>query len=374
MISFIHTADVHLDAPLISLSAVYEQRQYDFRQTMQRVRDLVIEKQADFWLIAGDLLEYHGGTRATALFLQELFASVEPAVVCIAPGNHDPWMAGSFYLTLEWPANVVIFTPEWGVYEFPEKSCVIYGWGFPHAHVHDSPLADFPGKLPDYRHHIMLLHGSVQTGTEPEHHPYAPLPLAALAETGMDYVALGHIHKPIQYSHPVRGGVFAAYPGTPEGLTAKETGERSVLYGQCKGSGEFQLEPIPVQTRQIRRLELELGGAETTEKLIQRVEEQLREHSPADLLYVELTGERAAHLNPPLELLYERCKSFFYIHFEDRTWPDVDEEKLIAEGSLLGRWLRQLRDLEADSEDGRKREIVQLARREALKRIGGNLR
>ncbi|MCK9927351.1 hypothetical protein MXD62_09230, partial [Frankia sp. Mgl5] len=82
---------------------------------------------------------------------------------------------------LEWPPNVIFFTPEWGVYEFPEKSCVIYGWGFSQAHLTESPLRNFPGKLPGFQYHLMLLHGTVEMGRDWGHQPYAPLPLAELA-------------------------------------------------------------------------------------------------------------------------------------------------------------------------------------------------
>jgi exonuclease SbcD len=374
MLSFIHTADVHLDAPLQSLSALYELRQDDFRRTMQRIRDLVSDKGVDFWLIAGDLLEYHGGKRSTALFLRELFASVAPVTVCIAPGNHDPWRPDSFYQTVDWPGNVIWFTPEWGAYEFPEKSCVVYGWGFPQPHVYDSPLKHFPGKLPGYRYHLMVLHATVGGGQEWDHQPYAPVSLAELAGSGMDYVALGHIHRPTQFRHPVRQTPFAAYPGSPEGLTAKEDGERCVLYGRLDEAGHLTLESIPVQSRLIRKREIAVAGAETMEQLIDRVERELADESPEDLLYVSLTGERASHFTPSLEVLQQRFSRFFFIQFVDKTWPDVDLEKIQAEQGIWSRWLAKLEEAEAQAADEAAREIVRMARREALWRIGGTMR
>lgn len=131
MLSFIHIADVHLDAPIRAMSVSYELRQDDFRRTMRTVRDLVLEKRADVWLIAGDLMELHGGRRTTAIFLRDLFASVAPTPVCIAPGNHDPWRADSFYQSLEWPGNVYWFTPEWGLSNFPKSLASSTDGAFP---------------------------------------------------------------------------------------------------------------------------------------------------------------------------------------------------------------------------------------------------
>ncbi|MFY0544785.1 metallophosphoesterase family protein [Brevibacillus sp. H7] len=374
MLTFIHMADVHLDAPLQSLSGLYERRQDDFRRTIQKVRDLVMDRQVDFWLIAGDLLEYHGGRRSTALFLRDVFASVDPIPVCIAPGNHDPWRSDSFYQTMEWPPNVIWFSPEWSVYEFPEKSCVVYGWGFPQPHVHESPLKQFPGKLAGYRHHLMVLHATVMAGEEWEHQAYAPIPLADLEAADLTYAALGHIHKPIRFIHPVRKTPFAAYPGSPEGLTSKEDGERCVLFGQVDEAGNVHLEAIPVQSRKISRREITVSGVETMESLIDLVERELADEESGNLLYVTLTGERPSHFVPALDVLCERFSRFFFIQFTDKSWPDLDVERLMAESSIWSRWLTKLDEAEADAADESAREIVRLARREALARIGGSLR
>lgn len=370
MISFIHTADVHLDAPVKSVAS--DLRQHDFRLTMQRIRDLVISKQADFWLIAGDLLEYYGATRSTVYFLHEVFASVDPIPVFISPGNHDPWVADSYYQTVEWPPNVIFFTPEWGAYEFPEKSVVVYGWGFPQAHVSQSPLLDFPGKLAEYQYHLMVLHGSV--GKQLDHQPYAPLTEQQLLETGMDYIALGHIHKPCQFTHPNSGLPFAAYPGSPEGLTAKETGERHVLYGRIDPRGAVTLQALPVQSRKILQVDVPLTGIETEQALYERIKQTLAACSREDMIYVQLTEERASHLQISTEVLSSQFRDHFFIQFRDHSWPDVDQEKLVAEAGVLGRWLAKLAEREAACEDERARKIVQLARQEALKRIGGSMR
>lgn len=374
VLSFIHTADVHLDAPFQMMGERYELRQDDFRRTMTAIRDLVREKEADFWLIAGDLLEYHGGRRSTALFLCDLFASLAPVPVVIAPGNHDPWRHDSFYQTLEWPGNVYWFTPEWGVYEFPEKSCVIYGWGFGQPHVYESPLDTFPGRLDGYTHHLMVLHASLLKSTGEDHHPYAPVNLQQLVQTGVDYVAMGHIHKPEQFMHPVKKQPIAAYPGSPEALTSKEVGERCVLYGELDDEGRLQLSSIPVQQRKIHKLDIEITGVETTEQLVLRMEQQLADLDDPDMLYITLVGERPAHFQPPLSVLQQRFSRFFLLLLTDGTWPDVDENKLIAEDGVWGRWLLKLAEAESLAKNEEERQIARLAKQEALARIGGTLR
>lgn len=374
MVSFIHTADVHLDAPLASMASLYEIRQHDFRETMQRIRGLVSDKQVDFWLIAGDLMEYHGGTRATALFLMELFASVSPTPVLISPGNHDPWMEGSYYQSIEWSSNVYFFTPEWGAYEFPEKQCVVYGWGFGQPHVTESPLATFPGKLAGFQHHIMVIHGTVLSQDEWGHQPYAPIALQELQSLSMDYVALGHIHKAHQFIHPQRKTPFAAYPGSPEGLTSKESGMRHVLFGSIQPDGEVHLDTIPVSSRQIEKVAIEVNGVDTTDALLQRIASVLHSRNKRNILEVTLEGQRASHLAIPLELLREQYREYFSINFRDCTFPDIDVEQLISENQLLGRWLRRLQSAIDQSASDMDKEIAEIALQEAVRRIGGTIR
>ncbi|WP_232696783.1 metallophosphoesterase family protein [Brevibacillus daliensis] len=374
MIRFIHTADIHLDAPLVNLSALYEIRQDDYRQTLKRMRDIVWDKQVDFWLIAGDLLEYHGGSLLSAHFLIELFHSVAPIPVLISPGNHDPWMEGSFYQTLDWPSNVHIFTGEWGIIDFPQKSCVIYGWGFTQAHIHDNPLAQFPGKLNEYRHHLMLIHGSVITGEEMDHSPYAPMTVGSLAQTEVNYVALGHIHKAMTFTHPRSGKIFAAYPGSPEGLSSKETGERHVILGTLDEKNELTLETIPVHSRQIRKVTITLAGLESIDQMMSHVEEVLRHEDKENLLYVTIEGERTAHLAVPISLMQSRFKEFFFIRFQDDTYPDIDQEQIKRSGGVWNKWLTQMEKLEEQCSDDREKQVLLLAKKEVLKRIGGALR
>lgn len=374
MLSFIHTADIHLDAPFVSLASLYEIRQHDFRETMQRIRNLVHDKQVDFWLIAGDLMEYHGGTRSSALFLVELFASVSPIPVLISPGNHDPWMEGSYYQSMEWPDNVYFFTPEWGAYEFPEKQCVVYGWGFGQAHVTESPIVSFPGKVEGYLHHIMVIHGTVLSQEEWGHQPYAPIALQELQNLDMNYIALGHIHKAHQFFLPERKTPFAAYPGSPEGLNTKESGKRYVLYGHIQGDGEVQLEAIPVSSRELEKIKLDVTGVRSTDELLQRVGSILDTIEKRNILEVILEGQRASHFTIPLELLRDRHREFFSINFRDCTFPDIDVEQLIQENQLLGRWLHRLQTAAAQATTDSEKEIAELALQEAVRRIGGTIR
>lgn len=87
-----------------------------------------------------------------------------------------------------------------------------------------------------------------------------------------------------------------------------------------------------------------------------------------------MTGERAAHFVPAISVLEQRFSRFFSLAITDETWPDIDADKLVAEGGVWGKWLAKLAEAEASARNDEEREIARLARQEALARIGGSIR
>ena len=110
MLTFLHGADFHLDSPFRALppDQAAERRQ-EQRQLLTRLADAARQSQADLIFLSGDLFD---GQRARPETLQTLCQVLEEleAEVFLAPGNHDPYSAGSPYGKLTWPAHVHIFT------------------------------------------------------------------------------------------------------------------------------------------------------------------------------------------------------------------------------------------------------------------------
>ena len=92
---FVHTADLHLDSPLVSLAL----RDPDLaaevgvasRTTLTRIVDLCLAERVDALLIAGDLWDGSQTSAKTPRFLkQELIRLSEASIRCfILRGNHD---------------------------------------------------------------------------------------------------------------------------------------------------------------------------------------------------------------------------------------------------------------------------------------------
>jgi len=74
-VSFIHCADIHLDAPFSVLGKenLSAERRKDLKRTFEKIIELVLEKNADFLLVAGDLYEHRYVTRSTITWVNEQF-------------------------------------------------------------------------------------------------------------------------------------------------------------------------------------------------------------------------------------------------------------------------------------------------------------
>lgn len=142
MFRFIHTADIHLDSPLLSL-ALKEPEAAQLvanatRQTFSNTIDLCLAEEVDALLIAGDL--YDGALRSmkTAAFVtSELRRATEAGVnVFLIRGNHDA--ESKITRHLELPDGVHLFSRRGEAVPIPERDVVMHGMSFAKPAAPDS--------------------------------------------------------------------------------------------------------------------------------------------------------------------------------------------------------------------------------------------
>ena len=271
---FVHTADLHLDSPFVGLEEIDESVASDLREatfrTFERIIDLCIDEDAAFLLVAGDI--YDAGDRSLRAQLRFRDGlkrlSDEGITSFVVHGNHDPlngWAA-----TLEWPKLAHNF----GGGDVTAVPVVIDGETIAHVYGVSYPTADVRSNLAKGFHRtddgpfaIGLLHCNV--GSDTGHAPYAPCTLEDLAESGMDYWALGHVHNHELLSHE---RPMVVYPGNPQGRNPRELGPRGCYVVDVDTQGHPTAEFVPVDT--IRWLEesVSIDQMESEEELITAVE------------------------------------------------------------------------------------------------------
>ena len=319
MLRIIHTADVHLDSAFsgISDSGKMAVRREDMRASFSKIVEMA--KNADFLLIAGDLFDGALVTRTTLDFLKQQFAKISDTPVFICAGNHDAYAAESVYNRFDFGENVHIFGRDAECIETEKAD--IYGISFSNANVETSLLSKFSIKNPE-KINILVMHGNLAG------EGYNPIRLQEIADSGMDYIALGHIHKTngLQKS----GGTFFAYPGCPEGRGFDETGEKGVLALELE-KGKVQATFVPVQERMYIEEKVDISGLMTYEEIADKTQSVL---CGANHIYrIVLCGTAAFPLDTAV--LKEKIAGFS-VTVRDATKPETDIETQSEAFSLKG--------------------------------------
>ena len=348
MIKFIHTADWHLDSAFGALEArEAAQRRKELRQVPERLADYVNEQGVGLVLLSGDLFDGKNVYQETMEALTAALGRMR-AKVLIAPGNHDCW--GPFWDKWEWPDNVYIF--HHGRMTALELGDVVFhGAAFTAPRQEESFLSGFRA-AEDGRLHIGLLHGEVAAESS-----YDPIRPGDIAASGLDYLALGHVHKAGKARY---GKTLAAWPGCPEGRGFDETGEKGFYQGTIGDDGAISIEFVPFARRSYESLTVDVTGMDPRTA----VEEALPPETKEDIYRIQLTGE-AERLD--LQALEEALRERFYaLELRDRTRVPQDLWARCGEDSLRGLFLRQLREQLESAETEEERETVTAAARFGL--------
>ena len=329
MLKIIHGADFHLDSPFAGLSPERAaQRRGEQRELLDRLAGLAREKQADLVLLAGDLLDSERVFRETAQALRAALAAI-PCPVFIAPGNHDFYSPRSVWTSLDWPENVHIFTSDaLEAVELP--GCTLWGRAFSDAHQTACPLEGLavPG---DGRLHIACVHGCVGTGND-----YGPITPGEIAASGLDYLALGHVHQGSGLQR--EGGTWWAYPGCPEGRGFDETGEKGVLYVEAE-PGRVTAQFVPLAKVRYEIITADITGPDGA---LFNILEALPGKTSDLICRLILTGEGDA---PNLANLQQTLAPEFYgLTLIDRTRLPQDLWARREEDALTGLFLRTMWD------------------------------
>lgn len=332
MIKILHTADLHLDSPFEALpDNLAMQRRHEQRELLERIVALATREGVQILLLAGDLLDSDSAYFETSRLLEQVFSNCK-AQVFIAPGNHDYYTGSSPYARLVLPENVHIFRSEAiECVELPELNCRVWGAGFVQK---DCPplLEGFVPEKSDGTVDIMLLHGAVGSAAS----PYNPIGEQAIERSGMDYVALGHVHS---YSGLLSAGeTHYAYPGCPEGRGFDECGEKGVILveiGQDRLSAKF----VPVCMRKYESISVDISGDDDA---YDKTKAALTGDTSRDIYRIILTGE--CEIAPKLSELEEKLAPlFFSLQLRDSTRPAQDIWARSGEDTLRGLFLARLK-------------------------------
>lgn len=351
-VKILHAADFHMDSPFESLpeeKALVRRREQ--REGLLRLAETVNENGVEVVLLSGDLFDSSASCFETGETLVEALSAMK-AEVFISPGNHDCISRKSPYSYLEFPENVHIFRERLvSCVELPEIGCRVWGAGMTSS---ESPnmLRGFSAPPSDYIE-LMTLHGDITGGA------YGPLTEHDIAVSGLDYLALGHIHS---FSGIKTAGKTAyAYPGCPEGRGFDETGEKGVIIGTVDRQG-CDLKFLPTCRRRYRVLSADMTGEKNA---LEAVKKALSAGDFSDdICRIVLTGEFSGRIDTE-QLENGQNLRAFYLTVRSETHLPHDIWSASDDDTLTGLFVRRMRRKyeEAPEKD---RHIYELAVRYGL--------
>lgn len=186
---FAHIADMHFDTAFTSLENKKELgdiRRLEQRDVFKKMIEEIKQREIPYLFIAGDLYEQKYIKQTTIEYINQLFREIPQTQIFIAPGNHDPYLANSFYSKFPWEKNVHIFGNKVEKIEMPEAD--IYGVGFSDFYTSSLGIEEVTNLNPE-KLNIAVVHGTVD-GSDKASMMYNPISSKRLEEVGFDYVAL----------------------------------------------------------------------------------------------------------------------------------------------------------------------------------------
>lgn len=363
---FIHAADLHIESPYKGVKSLNKKLgealvQRGFEAYDQLIQTC-IDEAIDFLLIAGDSFDSESGSLgAQYRFFSGLEKLHKHGInVYIICGNHDPlnrW-AKNFQL----PNNVFRFKAndiQQEVFSKEGKALAsIYGVSYGEKEEFNG-LAEHFKRTDQNSFAIGMLHGML-SGKE-GHTPYCPFTLDQLRASGMDYWALGHIHKReiIHEKNPI-----AVYSGNIQGRHFNETGEKGCYLIEVERGTVTEQKFIQLSSIIFERSELDINDIENMDVLfaeIDALKERLLAKDNAYMLRITLTGntnlyseltdqQSVGELLKSINAQNNYDRDFVYIdRLINQTQPIIDLEARKKASDFLADLIQRFDQYEKDS-------------------------
>jgi len=342
----IHTGDLHLGMEFKSGSLDKKHadaRRLELWETFNRIIDRCKEIKADILLIAGDLFEDEYCSVADVKRIDSKFREISDTKVIISAGNHDTLGKRSLYRLIKWSNNVHIFDSKCiSKIEFEDLNVAIWGLSWDKKLERDN-LLDGIAVEDTSKVNILLAHGDVLS----KESEYLPIDKNSLINSGFDYIALGHIHKPQFITNRI------CYCGSPEPLDFGETGSHGIIEGTIS-KDEIKMSFIPFSKREFIVKEIAVNENMSYNEIIDAIKSaDSAENRAANLYRVIITGTRDNHIDLNIKDVKECLQNeFYYLDIVDKTIPDYDLEKIYKENSsnIIGLFIKEMEKEGLDNE------------------------
>jgi len=359
---FLHMADIHLGASPDAGFAWSAERSRELWDTFASSLEDAARSKTDLVLIAGDL--FHRVPDEQQLReVDYLFSSWPDMYIALIAGNHDCAAPGSAWERFVWSENVAwlkgrtggrtgertggrsgeragerpgdrsdersgagrvhpgLPAPERVLFE--DIGCEVYGFSYDRSEITEN-LYDSLHPVENGCFRILLAHGG-----DAQH---IPISGEALASSGFDYVALGHIHRPM-----VLRENRVVYSGALSPIDAGDEGPHGYVIGETSGH-TVSVRFVKKAPREYATLTLRTAPEDTLLSVRDRLGRAVREKGAENLYKVVLEGSRRPGQHFERKAL-EECGRILSLEDRTQVFLDLNELKARWGGTLIGRYI-----------------------------------
>ena len=348
MIRLLHIADVHLGKTFKQLGRRGAEQRRALQAALARAVDLAIEQGVVAVLIAGDLFDTPRASDTLIRFVGQQLQKLDTAGIAtfLIAGNHDIGPHGRVGPAAELAGaggRVRLVGSEPEIHTLSEHDLTIVARSALPGQPR-SPLLGWPAFRPS-RFVVGVAHGSTFRAGQVEG-PHVIHP-QAIKDLRLDYLALGDWHSAFEVLPPP---TTAWYAGAPEWLGFDQPGSGQVLLVELDTPGAARVTPVPIGQRRAVRREFDAGQVDDAGLRTALTEAA----DPALVFEAVLTGLMPLHRTINVEgIEQEFAERFFRLRItnKSRVWLDQAQLEVFPPQTVLGRFVRLMRDRIAAAPD-----------------------
>ena len=338
-VKILHCADLHIGAAESSLGTLADSRRAETLITFENIIKLARDSGVDILLIAGDLFNSNNIESSFTERVFECFSSIPNIKIVYAAGNHDPLNADSIFTKHALPSNLYVLKTSDDFVEFSELNTRVYGKSFKETYMAGTERFSL---TPDNSFiNLMCIHGDLRSDLGSD---YNSITGDFVKSSGMDYIALGHVHKRTNIGKI--GDSYIAYCGCPEGQGFDELGEKGVYLGEVSKT-DCKLDFVPVCKRMHLSENVDVSGLTTSNEIADKILQFIKDKYPnnfADNLYkIILVGAIDDGVKLSLAEITTRLSGLVYfIKLRDKTAIKLDFDAISKENTLKGVFVKKM--------------------------------
>lgn len=321
----IHTADIHLGSKMDSRfdKKISDERKAELRNTFRHLVEYAKEHSVSVIMLCGDIFDSDRPFKKDKDFFYGIVKSNPDIDFLYLKGNHDT----TDILAEDIPKNLKLFSDKWTAFTY--ENIVICGTEIcpANASSYYSSLVLNKDNL-----NIVMLHGQISDSIS-----NGDINLKKLKNKNIDYLALGHVHKPSQGSIDERGEYV--YSGCLEGRGFDEPGEHGFVLLEID-NGKITHNFIPFAQRRINETDVDVSDSDSAYSAYTKICNGIK-FNKRDLYRINLIGEINFDIDKLAEdvekMLNDAC---YFVSVKDKTSKKIDITQYATDLSIRGEFIR----------------------------------